>query len=696
MLDLNPERQLEDIRLIIKDLLKVVKVVSLYPESNPLPQNMKRSFSEKFESIIDNYGDIKLTVEKDSLIYADETVYSDQNKEEALVSLLFDSGILTITFKSGLDVNEIYRFLDIIKTGINTPGNNYDLVNALWEADLSNISLTTAEDIALAAYDGDLKIQEIILTGREGRSAENLPEGFQSIFEPPSENDYDDGYEVSEADLDDSQAFEEGSYSDWIPGENDSGETLTPGSPGVPGPPGRPGRPGTVVKGGGRLVRGRPGMAGLPGMPGRPSGGTRPQPRSLLSIPGTSDEQMKTMEAADAMGFSTPASMATAPPMPDTTFILNDQFQLSEEEHEEVQRLLDDDARFDPWESTAELACELLHQEDEMSAFFETVGVVEKVISELVQNTRLAEADRVLAYINKLREQIKNEKPLWSERLRDAVVTTGSKERLITLVFALNHHPQITPNAIKRYLSRFGWESLGAITDMLADLDHDAHREAVRTHLASLGGKNIQIISRGIYDKRSHVVKGAIGVLAAVSDPRILKHLKKAAENNDIEVRLELARALGSSPLKQTLELLILLARDQQSLVRQEAVNIIVGRRGQAAFDAITSLINDDNFGLQTHEDRQSLLIAYSRLGGEHAVEYLRKLAIQYNPLFGTLIEQLRKESFEALAHNNSDRAGRLLIKLTGSFRPSVKDLAIVAIHKRREIIYGGDDDHSN
>ena len=685
MLDLNPERQLLDIQLIIKDLLKVVKIVSLYPETNPLPQNMKRSFAEKFETIIDDYGDIKLTVEKDSLSYAGETVFTDKNKDETLISLLFDSGILTITFKAGLDVIEIYRFLEIIKTGINTPGHDYDLVNALWEADLSNISMTTAEDIALAAYDGDLNVQEISLSGRSDKKAEALPEGFQSIFEPQSESDDDRGYEINESDLadfDDSQPIEDGSYSDWSPQDDDAGGTPGRGLSG--------GRPGQNVRG--RMVR------GAPGVPGSPSVGARSQPRSPLSIPGANDEEMKTMEAADAMGFNAPASAATvsAAPMPDSTMILNDQFQLSEEEHEEVQKLLDDDAQFDPWESTAELLCELLHQEDEMSAFYETVGVVEKVIGELVQNARLAEADRVLAYINKLREQINNEKPLWSERLRDAVVTTGSKERLATLIYALNHHQEITPNAIKRYLSRFGWESLGAVTDMLADLTHDAHREAVRTHLASLGGKNIQVISRGIYDKRSYVVKSAIQVLTAVSDPAALKHLQKATEHKDIEVRLELARALKDSPLKQTLDLLIKLACDRQSEVRQEAVKIIVERRGQAAFDAITSLINDDEFGLQTHEDRQALLIAYSNLGSEHAVEYLKKLAIQYNPLFGKLIEQLRQESFEALAHNSSDRAGQVLIKLTGSWRSSVKKFAIKAIHKRREIVYGGDDGDSN
>jgi HEAT repeat protein len=331
-----------------------------------------------------------------------------------------------------------------------------------------------------------------------------------------------------------------------------------------------------------------------------------------------------------------------------------------------------------------------------MNAFFETVGVVEKVIGELIYNARLAEADRVIQYMGKLRDQIMVEKPLWSERLRDAIVMSGSKERLTVLALSLNSHPNITPNAIKRYLSRFGWESLGPITDMLPQLTHDAHREAVRTHLASLGGRNIQIISNGIYDKRSHVIKGAIQVLSGIADLQVLKHLQKAAEHRDIDVRLELAQALKDSPLERTIEILITLAQDKQEEVRREAVNVIVQRRGQAAFDAIAELIHAEDFGIQTHDDRLSLLIAYTKLGSEHAVELLRKLATQWNPLLLRLIERIREEAFAALAHNQSDKAARLLIKLTGSWRPKIKELAIKATHQRRNIIYGGDNVDDN
>ena len=49
--------RLTEIAFILKDLLKVIKVVSMYPEDNPLPHSMRRSFAEKLVDLVELYGD---------------------------------------------------------------------------------------------------------------------------------------------------------------------------------------------------------------------------------------------------------------------------------------------------------------------------------------------------------------------------------------------------------------------------------------------------------------------------------------------------------------------------------------------------------------------------------------------------------------------------------------------------------------
>ena len=38
-------KRIKDVTLILRDLLKVIKVVSMYPEDNPLPQSLRRGGS---------------------------------------------------------------------------------------------------------------------------------------------------------------------------------------------------------------------------------------------------------------------------------------------------------------------------------------------------------------------------------------------------------------------------------------------------------------------------------------------------------------------------------------------------------------------------------------------------------------------------------------------------------------------------
>ena len=201
----------EQIRSFLKDMLKIIKVVSMYPEDNPLPQSMKRIFAENLEHTLSLTGDVELYVEKERFALGDETVFVDRSREERLAGLFFDAGVTTITFRSGLDVNEIYRLLDIIKSYINSPKHGFDLVNGIWESGITHFAVTTVEDIALASYDDDFRVQEIVDgdTGRRRRSpsADDLPEGYESIFihEDSVDDEGDSGFT---RDLDDDSQCE--------------------------------------------------------------------------------------------------------------------------------------------------------------------------------------------------------------------------------------------------------------------------------------------------------------------------------------------------------------------------------------------------------------------------------------------------------------------------------------------------------
>ncbi len=634
------ETKIRDITYILKDLLKVIKVVTLYPEDNPLPTSLRRSFSEKLESVVEDYGEMNFAVDAETLTFEKEIVYESKSKEDNLAGLFYDAGITLVSFRDGLFVDEIYQFLDVIKRYLNSNDKSLDLISMMWESSISQIKFKTLEDIALSEYDSDFNLKQFVnaqnvadkIQGLQFATDESVD--YQQIFSP------DKIEQLGEIILDDAPAV-------VSPGENSAGSSIFS----------------EVFSNSGDVLTSSDSNA----------------PRVDYRV----------AEAASAMGFDDLAPAEKS--VPDTTMILNESFEISQEDEKKIQQLLKDDAEFDPYHSIAQLLKEMLHQEDQMEMFYETVTICEKVMTEFISHGKLAEASMILSYHIALEKKIRLKKPLWAERLKDAIVTAGSGERLIVLSDALNNNSEINSIELKRYLSNFSWEVLNNITDLLSSVIHEPHKECIVTFLSENGKDNIDFVGKGIFDKKAEVVCNAITILSKIGDAKSLTYLSKVVNHREDSVRLALVTALKDSPSEAVLTILKQGAFDSVAEIRNQAIESIVSRKGKSAFETITEIINDDTFLVNEESDQKALLKAYSKLGGEYAVEYLVRLIKRINILNNSQIEFFRSASFEALSINQSDKCEQELLKLSRSIRQNLKKQAQKTLQARREFMYGGE-----
>ena len=195
-----------------------------------------------------------------------------------------------------------------------------------------------------------------------------------------------------------------------------------------------------------------------------------------------------------------------------------------------------------------------------------------------------------------LEDQLRQGRPLWAERLKDARVTTGSRERLDILCQALNDNGDIGSIELRSYLDNFDWESLMGITDMMGDLKVRLHRDTVTDYLTLRGKDRVHIVARGITDKRPQVVAASATILARIGSDQALQQLAKGIAHPDLDVRRAMASALSDCPNDDSLPLMRQLVSDSDGEVRQLAIDAILARRGQPAFDTLTEVINDDQF----------------------------------------------------------------------------------------------------
>ena len=656
------DNRVREVGYLLRDFLKVIKVVSMYPEDNPLPQSLRRSFAERLVSVIETIGDIYIEIEKDTLAYDAEVVYTDKSKEENLAGTFFGAGFTALTFKIGLDVNDIYKLLDVVKFYINSNDRTLDLAELVWQAEITGFSFQTVEDIALSEYDSSFNIQEY-LTEEDSSKARHGQFGADGV---DYSSVFDHNSAVPEVDADEISDYDriEGYESRRVPVDRPTAgnaSTVTDC------------QTDTFPKGG-----------------QAPAGVETLESIDLAVGEGEDDGAAEVLgHIAEGLGIEVGLESPAAPAAPDASLILNKEFQLSGEQEKEISRRLSEDADFDPYESILELLKEMLLQEPEMDDFYETVTICEKVGSEFIRDGRLLEAGRLLEYIKSLETQIRSEKPLWAERLKEAGVTAGSRDRLKVLSESLNTHEHLGVRDIRCYLDNFGWEALGNITDIMGNCIHRLHRDAVKDYLTGRGRDRVDVIAKGIYDKRPEVVRSSVAILASIGDSKALSILGRAVDHDNRDVRLDLVRGLAECEGEQTLKLLSRCARDTDREVRQEAVGNIVTRRGTAAFETIAEIINDQSAVSLEREDQLALLKAYSTLGSDAAVGYLIRLATQWNLFRDSTIAFLRGAAFEALAVNQSEKCERMLVKLSGSWRPDIRRLAAATLQHRREVLYG-------
>jgi len=354
--------------------------------------------------------------------------------------------------------------------------------------------------------------------------------------------------------------------------------------------------------------------------------------------------------------------------------------------------LLDEDSSFDMFESTAEILKEILHQEINISGFSESVTISEKVISELLRAGALEQAASVLSYMVKLQEMIALDKPKWAERLGETAITAGSRERLQVLVEGLNAHPKIDEKMIRSYLNNLGWESLAGVTDLMGELEHRSHREAFNGYLIQVGQNKVDIISKGIFDKRWFVVRNAAIVLAKIGDDKALSYLEKIVNHDEQRVRLAIVEHIKESKNPRALKILSQTVMDEDPEVRKSSINSIIGLKGQEAFDVIEKIVKDKGFRHFDPTDQELILEAYSIIGGDKSVTFLIKNILKYNFLRNAIAFRLRRASMDALAINRSEKAEKALIKLAGSWRANIRNLSTKAMNKRRSLLYGDDD----
>jgi len=615
------ESKIAEVGQLLAELSKTVKVVSMYPEDNPLPVKLKESFNERFIDFITENGTLCLQVACGELFYEGQSVFKDPEEEDSLGALFHNSGITRLCFTPDFDYPESNQFFQVIKRFLNREEGATDLVSLLWQTNIPGLDYHTLEDMLLQEYTGDFQIQE---KEHDGNFIRN------------SDPETDDGeVQFSSIFLDDDNA---GSGDEWessdVEYDGDAGGAIS-----------------TVA----------------------------PSEMTTISRGSMAERQMGMHPA--------PKRKKTA--LAETTMILNDAFSLEEDDWSKVKGILEEDARFDMYDSAVSLLREMIRHETEYAEFDDTITTVERVHSGLLSAGQMYHAAQLIVELKELEQHLIKSQPRWADRVHTALIIAGGREVFNLLTTALNRDPKASVEDFTAYLECFGWEALGAEFNLLGDLEHAEHRLALCDFLVCAGASYVDIIAKGIYDKRWYIVRNTVYILARIGNKKALSYLEKAQHHEEARVRLEVARGLLDAGEAGKSELVAEFVWDADETVSKTVIDSIIAGNADNTIDTITAVINDDRFGILSELDQESFLITFSKLAGDRAVGYLTRLISEWR-LFPNAAQLFYQQAaFQALANNRSHKAEATLLKYSRSLRKRIRRLASQALARRRAIIYG-------
>jgi len=595
----------EDINILLRDLLKVIKVLSLYPLDNPLPVKMRNSIVSRFVDLVQQYNGFCFDVRAGELVYQNEIVFRDRGRENVLADIFYNAGIIRLEFHNGIEGEEVDSFLDTIRECVTNPTAEHDLVSMLWEKQFSRITFETIEDIALSSVESDVDIHTYRPT-YGGSDDECGAMVYNSII-------LDNAVEEDDIDAD---TFDDMGGGVFFAGV---GETST-----------------------------------------REENGTGP----FVAQSGALPVQLLTRSG----------------------------YELAEEEQKEIEDLLAENRRFDPYRTTARILIETLYNWDNPKLFSETISISEKILMELLEQGHFTIAADFVQSIRDLLEDFQAARSPLTERIKEFIYHAGDQTHINSLTTIINRQDKFDASAVETYLEALGWESLNQIISMLGNLVSQRARIMVCDFLARNGKDRITIIGNVIRDRQWFVVRNAVMILGQIGGNAVLPYLEQTRTHCHERVREETLRALYAIRSEEAIDMMSAFIGDSSPSIRSTCLEYLEEIGGRQVFEKLWKLISTDEIQRLPMNEQESILIAYSRLGGEEVVDFFRALIVTVRLLGPSPPLRYRMAAITALAHNSSPVAERLLLKFTESRRRWLRQAAIAALQQHRYHMYGGDE----
>jgi hypothetical protein len=125
---------------------KGMRATQLYLPNNPVYQRAVENIRTAFRQIWQSTDELTFDIAETEMRWQDQSVYSQEQRNESIAWTLFKDGVRSLTFKPGIEEAEIVNFLAVLQQAKNLQADAADdLLTLLWAQDFQFVNYTFRE-----------------------------------------------------------------------------------------------------------------------------------------------------------------------------------------------------------------------------------------------------------------------------------------------------------------------------------------------------------------------------------------------------------------------------------------------------------------------------------------------------------------------------------------------------------------------
>jgi hypothetical protein len=131
---------------LIQSLVKALRAFQMYLPNNPIYHKAAHNVRAAFAPVWADADELVLAVAETDFVWEEQPVYQQASKHDSLAWTLYKDGMRRLTFRPGVEEEEIVRFLEAVNKARHLKADaSDDLLTLLWEQEFARIEYQFVE-----------------------------------------------------------------------------------------------------------------------------------------------------------------------------------------------------------------------------------------------------------------------------------------------------------------------------------------------------------------------------------------------------------------------------------------------------------------------------------------------------------------------------------------------------------------------